>query len=185
MLDDLEKHLAVATAVVAFITLLGSTWARVAAWSERRSIKAKFQDEIGLAERRIAFLDTWLKVQEAVCTAERFEQVKQETARELDDLRNKLADSLRLADQRKDKVHARKSMQRMFLLFLPHNLGGWICHLAFYVLVLFVLLLVITPPSEGGNWVDWVTESLWAVIVFAIPILVVRSLAIRFYRKHD
>lgn len=55
---SIQDHLAMATAIVGFITLLGGTWARVAAWTEQRSIKAKFQDEIGLAERRIAFLGT-------------------------------------------------------------------------------------------------------------------------------
>jgi hypothetical protein len=180
-----QDHLALATAVVGFITLLGGTWARVAAWSEQRSIKAKYQDEIGLAERRIAFLGTWLKAQEAVCTPERFDQVKQESARELDELRGKLTEFMRQADERKDKVNAGKTVRRMFLLFLPHNLGGWLCQLAFYALVMFVLLIALEPPAKGETWGDWAGLNLFVNIVFLIPILLLRRQAIRFYRKRD
>ncbi|MFY8061498.1 MAG: hypothetical protein ACOVMK_08155 [Arenimonas sp.] len=188
---SIQDHLAMATAIVGFITLLGGTWARVAAWTEQRSIKAKFQDEIGLAERRIAFLGTWVKAQEAVCTPERFAEVKQESARELDELRSKLTEFMHQADERKDKVSAGKSVRRMFLLFLPHNLGGWTCHLLFYGLVLFVLLVALQPPSvnlETGQmetWGEWLQLQLFLNIMFAIPILLVRSLAIRYYRKRD
>lgn len=188
---SLQDHLSIATAVVGFITLLGGTWARLAAWNEQRSIKAKYQDEIGLAERRIAFLGTWLKAQESVCTPERFAEVKQDSARELDELRRKLTEFMHQADERKDKVNAGKSVRRMFLLFLPHNLGGWICHLLFYGLVLFVLLFAMQPPGidiETGKmetWGEWLELQLFVNIIFAIPILVVRSLAIRYYRKRD
>ena len=188
---SIRDHLAMATAVVGFITLLGGTWARLAAWTEQRSIKAKFQDEIGLAERRIAFLGTWVKAQEGVCTPERFAEVKQESARELDELRSKLTEFMQQADERKDKVSAGKSVRRMFLLFLPHNLGGWVCHLLFYGLVLFVLLVALQPPSvnlETGQmetWGEWLQLQLFLNIMFAIPILLVRSLAIRYYRKRD
>ena len=188
---NFQEHLSIATAVVGFVTLLGGTWARVAAWSEQRSIKAKYQDEIGLAERRIAFLGTWLKAQEAVCTPERFGQVKQESAHELDELRSKLTEFMRQTDERKDNLHAGKTVRRMFLLFLPHNLGGWVCHLVFYGLVLFVLLFALQPPGidlETGKmetWGDWLQLQLFVNIIFAIPIIVVRSLAIRFFRKRD
>jgi hypothetical protein len=173
---------------VAFITLLGGTWARVTEWMEQRSIKAKFQDEIGLAERRIAFLGTWLKAQQEVCTPERFAEIKLESTRELDELRARLTEIMGQANERqgKSKVRMGKTLRRMFLLFLPNNLGGWFFQVAFYILVIFVLWAVSTPlEGEEFTLYSWALNFVLFNIVFLIPILLLRRQALRFYRKRD
>jgi hypothetical protein len=183
-----QRHLSNATALVGFITLLGGTWARVTEWMEQRSIKAKYQDEIGLAERRIAFLGTWLKAQQEVCTPERFAEIKLESTRELDELRARLTEIMDQANERqgKSKVRMGKTLRRMFLLFLPNNLGGWFFQVAFYILVIFVLWIV-SVPIEGEEFTleYWIGNFVFVNIVFLIPILLLRRQALRFYRKRD
>jgi hypothetical protein len=58
-------------------------------------------------------------------------------------------------------------------------------------LVLFVLLVALQPPTvdpvtgQMETWGEWLQIQLFLNIMFAIPILLVRGLAIRYYRKRD
>jgi hypothetical protein len=169
---------------ITLVGLLGTTAGSFIAWLEKRSIKAKYQDEINLAERRIAFLNAWFKAQEPVCTPQRLEAIKLETSQELDSLRSRLTQFI-LESEQHSVFSKGKSYQKTFLLFIPHNIGGWVSLILFYVLLIFVLLFITTLP-EGNDlksWVGWLTDSLMWLIIFAIPLFFLQRLGIRYSRK--
>ncbi len=169
---------------ITLVGLLGTTAGGFIAWLEKRNIKAKYQDEINLAERRIAFLTNWFKAQEPVCTPQRLEQIKLETSQELDSLRSRLSQFI-LESEQHSVFSKGKSYQKTFLLFIPHNIGGWLSLIFFYVLLIFVLLFITIPP-EGNDlksWAGWFTDSVMWLFIFAIPLFFLQRLGIRFSRK--
>ena len=155
-------------------------------WLGKRSIKAKYQDESNLAERRITFLNTWFSAQAPVCTPERLDEIKLETSKELDELRNRLARFIFESEQTQLLAKG-KNFQRTFLLFIPHNIGGWICHILFYILLIFTLFSISLIPEVNDiqSWTSWLTGALMSIVIFGIPLFMLHSLAIRYNRRKN
>lgn len=181
---DINEQIKTIGAAMALIGALGSTAAGLFSWLEKRSIKSKYQDEINFAERRIAFVTTWYKAQEAICTPQRLEEIKLQTSQELDTLRAKLAQFIAASEERSGFSRS-KYFQRAFLLYLPHNFGGWISHAAFYLVLAVALLYIsITPETNDlQSWATWTEDALIGLVIFAIPLLLLHKLAIRFDKR--
>ncbi len=183
---DFNEQIKTIGAAMALVGALGSTAAGLFSWLEKRSIKAKYQDEINFAERRIAFLTTWYKAQEAICPAQRLEEIKLQVSQELDGLRDKLTQFIASSEERSGPSRS-KYFQRAFLLYLPHNIGGWLSHLLFYFVLAFALLYISMTPetNDWQSWTTWAGDSLVGLIIFVIPLFVLHKLAMRFDKKRE
>ena len=175
-----ENSLKTVAAAISVVGILGSSASSFFSWQEKRSIKAKHQDAMDLAERRIAFLITWSKAQEPICTHQRFEEIKLEVSQELDYLKQNL---LEFKIQPEHSTFLQwKIIQRTFLLYIPHNFGGWICHILFYILLFFIIGGVFSIPAHFKD-LKWVTDTVVGLIVFIVPMIILQQLALGFQKK--
>lgn len=178
-----KPYFEVLMTAITLIGLLGTTAGSFIAWLEKRSIKAKYQDEINLAERRIAFLSAWFNAQVPVCSPQRLDEIKLDTSKELDSLRSRLAQFI-LESEQHQSLSKGKSYQKTFLLFTPHNVGGWVSLVLFYLLLIFLLMFIsVTPESDDWqSWSGWLSDSLLGIVIFAIPLFFLQRLGIRYSR---
>lgn len=86
------------------------------------------------------------------------------------------------ADRR--SVERRTLFRRVFLLYTPETMLGWVLHSIFYVLLIVILTLLISgffnPPTDnetGANEFGYLLIGL--VIIFALPLLILHRLARR------
>ena len=158
----------------------------VLSWLEKRSLAAKQNRALDLAKGHTEFLDGWVKVQETLCSAERFEEIKRDTSAELDQLRKSLAESL--AEKDEDVEEGEKNLlQRLFLAYWPHNVAGWVFHTLFYMflsmLVLLLFVLFFYPPET--NQYSPVGGEIILILFFVLPLIFIRWLAVRTDRKAE
>lgn len=152
-------------------------------WSDKRSNATKQQKALEMAKNRIDFIERWVKVQEALNSTERFEEIKQESADELARIRKELSVIL---DEDKETIDDREKplFQRAFLLYRPYSFLGWVMHLAYY----FFLIITIGLIIDLRPGVDFATDiftwervffiDLPIMIVYAIPMLIIRAIAL-------
>ncbi len=158
-------------------------------WLEKRSLATKQNRALDLAKKHIEFLDSWVKVQETLCSAERFEEIKQETSDELDQLRKSLSE--RLAEEEKDDEENEKNLlQRLFLAYWPHNVAGWVLHTLFYMFLSMTVLFLITvfgvdPETDQYSLEETLSDLYGLIPFFILPMLVIRWLAVRVDRKAE
>ncbi len=155
----------------------------ILSWLEKRSLMAKRDRALNLAHQRVEFLDAWLKVQETLCSAERFEEIKRKAADELDQLMESLSE--RLAEEEEEKpteVGKRNLLERLFLAYLPHNVAGWVLHILFYM---FLGVLLLTLWGTNADVLADPDFILGFFILVVIPTLFIRWLAVRVDRKAE
>jgi len=175
-----EDSLKTVAAAISVVGILGSSASGFFSWLEKRSIKAKHKDAIDLAERRITFVTTWFKAQEPICTPQRLEEIKLEVSQELDYLRQQLSQFVIQTDR--STFSQGKIIQQIFLLYLPRNFGGWVCHILFYILLLFVIGGTLSIP-QNLNDLEWISDTVVGLIVFIVPMIILQQLALRFNKK--
>lgn len=161
-------------------------------WLEKRSLMAKRDRALDLAQKRVEFLDVWVKVQETLCSAERFEEIKREASNELDQLMENLSE--RLAEEEEEEpveVGERNLLERLFLAYLPYNVAGWVMHILFYMFLGMSLLLIWATglDADTGRF-SWSVLAdpvniILVFIFFGIPTLFIRWLAVRVDRKAE
>jgi hypothetical protein len=174
------------------VALLPIVISAVLAWFDKRGLAAKQHSALELAKSRVDFIDRWVKVQQEVNSAERFEQIKRETAFELDELKKGLSETLAETEEKPEAVPVQESaktvFQRLILWYRPLSFSGWIAHIVFYI-VLFLTLSSVISYQPGidltTNQFSWSTlwSDLIVVFIFFIPTLIVRAIAIRIDRK--
>ena len=172
------------------VGLLPIVMSSILAWFDKRSLAAKQHQALELAKNRVDFIDRWVKVQQDINSADRFEEIKRETALELDELKKGLSEILAENDEKPAPVQesAKKVLQRLLLWYWPLNFSGWISHLAFYLVLLYTIYLVIgyqpgiDPATDQFSWAQlgW---DLIAVLIMFIPTLIIRGIAVRIDRK--
>jgi hypothetical protein len=160
----------------------------VLSWLEKRSLATKQNRALDLAKGHIEFLDSWVKVQETLCSSERFEKIKRETSEELDQLRKSLSE--RLAEEEKDiEEDEKNSLQRLFLAYWPHNVAGGVLHTLFYMFLGMTVLTVLGigyDPATNQYSVELVWSDIFFITLFFIlPLLFIRWLAVRTDRKAE
>jgi hypothetical protein len=160
----------------------------VLSWLEKRSLATKQNRALDLAKGHIEFLDSWVKVQETLCSSDRFEKIKRETSEELDQLRKSLSE--RLAEEEKDiEEDEKNSLQRLFLAYWPHNVAGGVLHTLFYMFLGMTVLTVLGigyDPATNQYSVELVWSDIFFITLFFIlPLLFIRWLAVRTDRKAE
>ena len=153
---------------------------------------AKRDGALDLAQKRVEFLDTWVKVQESLSSTARFEEIKREASDELDQLMESLSETLAEEEEEEPtKVGERSLLERLLLIYLPHNLTGWALHILFYMFLGMTLLAIpaLAPgfdPDIGQYTIDQLlADSIVIIVVLILPTLFIRWLAVRADRKAE
>ena len=151
-------------------------------WLEKRSLFPKQNRALDLAQKRVEFLDSWVKVQETLSSTERFEEIKQAVSAELDGLSGSLSEEL--AEEEEEEEGEISFLQRLFLAYLPHNVTGWVLHILFYMILGVTLINVYEAGIDGPTTDSWtVLEALffwdwyapWLILLFIIRWFAVRA----------
>lgn len=163
------------------------TW--VLSWLEKRTLATKQNRALDLAKRHIEFLESWVKVQETLCSPERFEAIKQEASKELDELRKSLSERL-AADYDDIEEDEKNLLQRIFLAYWPHNVAGWVFHTLFYMFLSMTVLFLFTsygidPETNQFSAETVVADTFLAFLFLVLPLLFIRWLAVRTDRKAE
>lgn len=155
---------------------------------QSRSRRSQRNDAISLAKQRVEFLNSWIKAHQAVSAPDRLEAVKQIAYKEMDDIRDGLQVFLRESHplamaNRPAAVAARQQIdasRRWFLLYRPYSVAGWVWHSLFYMFSLCTLstiALAFISILSGGYDAASTIVSLLALIIYVIPVAIVRLIA--------
>ena len=163
----------------------------IVSWFDKRSLDVKQHGALELAKSRVDFIEKWVGVQQQVNSPERFEEIKRQTAYELDELKHGLTEVLAEAEEQPAtpvQESAKIVIQRLLLLYRPLNFSGWIAHAVFYVVLLLTVFTVIGyQPGVDLTTGQFSWSILWsdliAVFILCIPLLIIRAVAIRIDRK--
>jgi hypothetical protein len=191
MMKGLEWKDILTVLIGGLVGLLPIIMSSVLAWLDKRSLSAKKHHALELAKSRIDFIDRWVKVQQDVTSAERFEQIKRETTSELDQLKTELSEIL-VEEQKPEpeKENGKNLLKRLLLLYRPRNFSGWITHIVFYIVLFFTVntLIGYRPGFDlATNEFSWslLGSDLIVVLILFIPALIIRAIAIRIDRKAE
>jgi hypothetical protein len=149
-------------------------------WLEKRGVVARNDRILDQTRNHVEFLDTWVKVQESLCSAERLQEIKRETSVELDRLKQALAEALIEEEEAVEEEGERNIVQQWSLAYLPHNATGWLLHILFYMFLGMLILGVLGLLLVGS-----LLEGLIGVAFFLFPLLFIRWLAVRVDRKAE
>jgi hypothetical protein len=157
----------------------------VISWLDKRSILARRSQALSLAQQRIEFLSAWIKAQESLCSIERFEEVKRAVSDELMQLREHLNDILDDEhNQSRETVGDKQFLQKLFLIYIPRNVAGWVFHTLFYMsLSVTVIVVLLTLTSTERNVIGTVVAC--ADIPSVVAVLAFHYLATMADRKAD
>ncbi len=123
---------------------------------ETRSIASRRDNAIDLAQRRIAFLTAWFQTRQQVDSPERLAAVKENLAHEFDDIKSFVDSELERPQAAHAAMHSTDRLwyHRLFLLFWPRVLSGWVLHALFYMMVSIVVLFTLAQIPDGTNNLD-------------------------------
>jgi hypothetical protein len=161
----------------------------VVAWFDKRSLDVKQHSALELAKSRVDFIEKWVAVQQHVNSPERFEEIKRQTAYELDELKHGLTEVLAETEEKPAtpvQESARIVLQRLLLLYRPLNFSGWIAHIVFYIVLFFTVTSIIDyQPGVYDNQFSFsfLLGDLIFVFIMCIPLIIIRAVAIRIDRK--
>ncbi len=141
-------------------------------WLNDRSNEAANRREIQKAKEQIEFWQVWLKAQREVTTDERFNELKNDVSRRLDQL-VETSDEFAASKSDKTEEEFRHSfLQRLFLAYFPHTTVGWVLHTLFYVSFSFAAMLLFgsaipeDDPEAKLSWGYFISQ-----LDFVIPVL--------------
>lgn len=189
-MDRLELRDVLTVLIGGLVGLLPILMNSILSWFDKRSLAAKQHGALELAKSRVDFIDRWVRVQQILSSAERFEEIKRETASELDQLKMSLSEILADHEQPVQEMTDKRLLQRLLLWYRPGNFSGWVAHIIFYVVLFLTLSLVISYQPGVDLATDTFSWSLlWSDLIFVfimfIPVLIIRGVAVRIDRKAD
>jgi hypothetical protein len=148
-----DKLIAViGTAIVGLLPLIANP---IISAVQRRGRRARRDDAISVAKERVEFVESWIKAQELVSTAERLAEQKKAASQELDEIRGGVLKSLEEATHTPTPIADRHFVERALLLYRPNSVGGWLWHTLFYMTVLMFIaieaLTVLSVPNLSAS----------------------------------
>ena len=143
----MEPEKLIAAVVAALLGLLPMLTNAVISQVDKRSKAGRVDKAIDLAKRRIEFSSQWYQARLQFDTQERINEIKEELAKEFDEIKKfvetEMAVPLVAANLPVDRKQSR--FQRLFLLYLPKSLLGWLYHTLFYIFfAIFILFGFLT-----------------------------------------
>jgi len=130
------------------------------------------------ATEMVAFIEKWIQTQQLICLPEEFEAVKRKAQPQLEGV---YANLTRVNEARLGTV-TRPLFRRIFLLYKPASVGGWILHIVFYLLVLLVAMgsLGVLSDEDLSAW----PELVGVFGFYFVVLLIVRAWAVYIEKKH-
>ena len=139
------------------------------------------------ATETVNFIEKWLQTQQLVCPANEFEVIKQTARQQLDQVYATLT-HLHAA---KSEVIERPLWKRVFLMYAPHGIGGWMTHALFYGLAFLILLWstlvpgVIIELHKDDSWASAIGGVTFFYLILLGLLLVIRAAAIAIDRRYQ
>lgn len=110
---------------------------------DKKSIKAKRDADLNYVNQRVNFLTGWFNLYKEISDQEQLKRVREMMSEELQDVYEEFAHSLLDVDKESKKRHnlmmrvkTMSAIKRMFLLYTPYNIRGWLYHTLFYMCTL-------------------------------------------------
>ena len=110
---------------------------------DKKSHKAQRDSELNYVNQRINFLNGWFNLHKEVSGQEQMARVREVMEDELreayEDFAHALLEVDKLSKQRQELMMRVKNMnfvKRLFLLYTPYNVRGWLYHTLFYMCTL-------------------------------------------------
>ena len=156
----------------ALVGLFPTLLATLIKWLDKRGLVTKQNRALGLAKQRVEFLDNWIKVQETLCSPEQFDEIKQEVSNELVQINRTLRENLVEEEDEFVTFEERNVLQRLFLLYTPRSVTGWVFHIIFYMFLGILTAILISGLGLGFGPQGWsIAQLIGAWIVFS-PLVV-------------
>jgi len=159
----------------ALVGLFPTLLATLIKWLDKRSLTARQNRALGLAQQRVEYLDNWVKVQETLCSPEQFDEIKQEVSNELVQINRTLRENLVEEEDEFVTFEERNVLQRVFLLYTPRSVPGWVFHIIFYVFLGILSVWLISGLEMSwtrGRSIAYVIGSLIGQLGILSPLVV-------------
>ena len=131
-------------------------------WLDKKSHKAQRDAELSYVNQRVNFLTSWFNLQKEIGEAEQMKRVREMVSDELRDMYEEFAHAIleveKESRKRQELMQRVKNMnfiKRLFLLYTPYNVRGWLYHTLFYMctmpLFAFIAFVVYTY-TQTQTW---------------------------------
>jgi len=124
--------------------ILPIVFTSILAWLTQRGLATHRSEAVNLAKQRVEFLTGWIQAQQALGPDGRLNEMKQAVLSELDEVWESVVD-LELPETSYIALAKRSLWQRLFLLYAPVTIVGWVYHALYWAAVgslSFLALLV-------------------------------------------
>jgi len=155
-------------------------------WADRRGLVSKRKQALDLAQQRVEFLNTWIKAQEPLCSAENFAGLRQVVSEELIQIKLQL-DEVMADASATERIRKKPFIQRLLLIYFPHSVAGWVGHALFYVSLFVTIVFIYGTVSSIGqseSGIIW-TDFLFFVLPPTILSFVFHRFAVQSDDKAD
>ena len=173
----------------ALVGLFPTLLATFIKWLDKRGLTARQDRALSMAQQRVEYLNAWIKVQETLCSPEQFDEIKQEVSKELVQINRNLRENLVEEEDEFVTFEERNSLQRLFLLYTPRSVSGWVFHIIFYMSLGGLAAILISGFGLGVGTRGWSVGYLIGEWIFLSPLVLLiflfRWLAVRSDRAAD
>ena len=173
----------------ALVGLFPTLLATFIKWLDKRGLTARQDRALSMAQQRVEYLNAWIKVQETLCSPEQFDEIKQEVSNELVQINRNLRENLVEEEDEFVTFEERNSLQRLFLLYTPRSVSGWVFHIIFYMSLGGLAAILISGFGLGVGTRGWSVGYLIGEWIFLSPLVLLiflfRWLAVRSDRAAD
>ena len=110
---------------------------------DKKSHKAQRDADLQYLNQRVNFLNSWFKLHNEVSRKEQLDHVREVVSDELQEVYEEFAHALLEVDKESKKRHDlmmrvknTNFVKKLFLLYTPYNVRGWLYHTLFYMCTL-------------------------------------------------
>lgn len=138
-------------------------------WLDKKSHKAQRDAEINYANQRAMFLMNWFNLQKETAQPEHMQRVREVMSDELRDMFEEYAHATLEVEQESrrrqelmQRVRNMNFFKRLFLLYAPYNIRGWLYHTLFYMCVMPLLAFsafVLYTYTQTQTWFTGVPQE--------------------------
>jgi hypothetical protein len=166
----MEQNKFIETLLASLLGLIPLIATALLNWLDKRSRLARKEEEIDFAQRRISFLSNWLQAREQTEVGEESAMIKKNIAEELDGIKKSL-DPILLQPHIQPivKTSERHFFLRLFLLYPPHKMEGWVYRGLFFMclsgIVFFAFIALYPDPAYP------LSSKLLGSVCLAVPFL--------------
>ena len=138
-------------------------------WLDKKSHRAQRDAEINYANQRAMFLMNWFNLQKETAQPDHMQRVREVMSDELRDMFEEYAHAVLEVEQESRKrqelmqrVRSMNLFKRLFLLYTPYNVRGWLYHTLFYMcampLFAFIAFVVYTY-TQNQSWFTGIPQE--------------------------